>query len=133
MTQPCVLLKQNYTFPSAVNLPKIFRRFAEHQGDAPQAIAIWRALTLKAAEGLTRRNLVLRVGRLLNTHTPQDAPEWWREATTRYPTGTHAEEFAFRLGESLARMGRTQAARTAGKAFRTRFPDSDRVAETRGW
>lgn len=106
---------------------------AEARGDWRQAIEVWQALAEQTPEGLSRRNVVLRVGRLMNTHTPTEATSWWRSATERYGDGTHAEEFAFRLAEALRRAGLVDEARSAAKAFRQRFPDSDRAAETLGW
>jgi len=108
-------------------------RRAERRGDWREAIDVWRLLAERASEGLARRNLVLRTGRLISEHAPDEAPVWWRAATARYGDGTHAEEFAFRLAESLHRTGRADEARRAATRFRQRFPDSDRAAETLDW
>ncbi len=107
-------------------------RSAGSHGDWKQAVEIWAALRDRT-EGLARRNLVLRVGRLLERHAPTEALSWWRDAATRYPTGTHAEEYAFRLAESLHEAGRSDEARRAAADFERRFPASDRIPELRGW
>ncbi|MEZ4467432.1 MAG: hypothetical protein R3F43_24055 [bacterium] len=47
--------------------------------------------------------------------------------------GPHAEEASFRHADALRRAGRLAEARTAAAAFRQRFPQSPRAAETTRW
>ena len=106
---------------------------AEARSDWPRAISIWRALLDDMPDGLSRRNLMLAIGRKIDTHQPDFSVEFWRKATKAYPTGAHAEEFAYRLGISLKNKGLTKEAHQVGVDFRARFPRSLHAGDTRSW
>lgn len=101
-------------------------------GDALGAAEILVHLSRRST-GLGARNLHLRAGRSIQTSHPREAAAIWAEAVRVYPTGMHAEEFAFRLGEAWHLSGEPARARTAGAQFRQRFPAASRAQLTTAW
>lgn len=89
------------------------------------------ALSVAAPDSLSRENLRVQAGHLLDTHAPREAAAIWRQLLADVPTGLHAEEAAFRLAESLHAAGDAPAAHDAAVSFRARFPQSPRAESTK--
>lgn len=106
---------------------------AAERSDHAQAIDIRRALAERGADELTLRNALLRLGRAADERATDYAPALWGRAVQRFPAGMHADEFAWRAAQALARAGRADAAHAAWARFRERFPDSPRAAAAPTW
>lgn len=106
---------------------------AKARGDLTQAFDIRRALLEQGPDDLSRRNRFLSLGHAIDDQARALSVGYWQRIEQLHPTGTHADEYAFRHAFALRAAGRLDAARTVAKRFRARFPQSPRATETLGW
>ncbi|MBU1429655.1 FecR family protein [Myxococcota bacterium] len=99
----------------------------------PEAVDI--ALRLpEALSPLAACNARLRLGlRLDERAPPSQMARLWDAAARRDPGCVHAEQLTFRAAAALRAAGDLEAARSAAAAYRRRFPQGHRVAETLAW
>jgi hypothetical protein len=74
---------------------------------------------------------VLEARNALRSNNPSAALRVLDDARARFPNGSLGQEREALTIEGLARVGRTDVARTRARAFLTRFPNSPLAANVR--